>query len=267
MMVGEEGGLWVWGINDRGSLGLGDYFHRNHPAQLKIGDSEVTSISLGFKFTLALTKDGNLYTWGRNNFGQLGLGDLVDKTTPQLLVVSEGLLRVSSISAGDSFSVVTLEDGSMYSWGLNTSGQLGLGDTQNRLTPTLIPFPEPVEFTKIACGGHHVLAITKEGHLWVWGRSVSGQLGLGDRVDRPVPTRHPISVGLVDIAVGGFHSVALTREGEMFTWGTNKHGQLGLGDLNGRKEPCKVPLDDVVAVSTGYVRREEGGESGRAEKV
>ncbi len=145
----------------------------------------ITDISTGLTFSLFLSNTGIAYSTGSNTNGQLGLGDLTDRSTPTIIAL---LTDVKQISAGYNHSVFLLNDGSVYSTGLNSSGQLGLGDTVDRKIPVLISALEGVTIVKISATGYNTRFLADDGSLYVCGLNSNGQLGLLDYTNRLIPT-------------------------------------------------------------------------------
>jgi alpha-tubulin suppressor-like RCC1 family protein len=135
----NDGTVWAWGANSNGQLGDGTTVDRHSPSQIP-GFTGVVAISAGFQYTMALKNDGTVWTWGANWYGQLGDGTTTDRYAP-VQVLDEGgapLVDVVSISAGDGVSIVIKNDGTVWAWGANSSGQVGNGTTTNRLVPVQV---------------------------------------------------------------------------------------------------------------------------------
>jgi alpha-tubulin suppressor-like RCC1 family protein len=195
-------------------------------------------------YTFALTESGEVYAWGINTDGQLGLGDTEDRLMPTKV---PDLTKVKAIAVGGCSHVLVLtESGEVYAWGWNGAGQLGLGDKEDRLTPTKVPGLARVK--AIAAGGCHSLALTESGEVYSWGFNGTGELGLGDWENRLTPTKVPGLEGVKAIACGYIHSLALTASGKVYRWGLHCfHSDEAI--LN---RPSKVPeLDGIVAVIGG----------------
>ena len=124
------------------------------------------------------------------------------------------------------------DDGRVWSWGLNSQGTLGLGDTENRWSPTLVQ-PLAAAVRMVSCGGFFTLALTEQGTVYAWGQGVFGVLAQGDEENRPDPT--PIDLERIGgakvgfVSAGAHHALAITSSGELYSWGDGSHGQLGLG--------------------------------------
>lgn len=147
-----------------------------------------------------------------------------------------------SVAAGGDFTLALRADGTLWSFGSNASGQLGLGDTVDRAVPTLVGSG----FTSISAGARHALALKSDGSLWAWGHNADGQLGLGDTTPRNVPV--PVGPGFTHLAAGGRHSLAVKSDGTLWTWGANDAGQLGHGDVVPRNVPTRV-----TALGAGFL--------------
>jgi len=156
------------------------------------------------------------------------------------------------MAAGYGFSAVVLNNGTVKTWGTNGRGNLGLGDTTNRLTPTLVQGLANVK--AVSAGWGHVLALRTDGTVCSWGYNQDGQLGLGleDTTDRYRPTVISGLAGVCAVAAGAWHSVALINNGSVRTWGYNHEGELGQGDTLTRRVPMLLPgLTGVRAVAAG----------------
>jgi alpha-tubulin suppressor-like RCC1 family protein len=184
LAVKTGGTLWAFGDNDFGELGLGDTTDRSSPTQVGAGTSW-SKVATGRKHSAAIKTDGTLWTWGRNNYGQLG-----DSATPYYRSsprqVGSGT-NWSSVSGGTYFTVAIKTDGTLWSWGRNSSGQLGLGNTTSRSSPTQVG--AGTSWSSAICGGNHVIALKTDGTIWGWGLNSTGQLGLGDITNRSSPVQ------------------------------------------------------------------------------
>lgn len=154
------------------------------------------------------------------------------------------------LAAGSNHTLAARNDGTVWAWGANASGQLGLGDATNRTSPTQVTGVSGI--TTVAAGGAHSLAAGADGAVWSWGANGSGQLGDGSQTARNVPTRVQNLLSPVSLAGGGSHSLALAANGTVWAWGSNASGQLGDGTQTNRSLPAKVPgLTGVVAIAAG----------------
>jgi alpha-tubulin suppressor-like RCC1 family protein len=213
----------------------------------------VIDIAAGAHHALALTGGGQVYAWGRQYDGQLGLAASADRNTPQLIT---SLSDVTKIAAGTLHSMALRSNGQLYVWGSHTCGQLGLGhvDYSNTTLPT--PLLALTNVTDIAAGGYHSLALVN-GSLWAWGDNTWGQLGTGLTEDSSVPRLVSLNgsalTGVTSVSAGERHSLAVTTDGRIRLWGDDAHGQLGDGSDVYSETPIRpVTLrQSVVQVSGG----------------
>jgi alpha-tubulin suppressor-like RCC1 family protein/uncharacterized protein YkwD len=140
--------------------------------------------------------------------------------------------------------------GEVWTWGQNSSGQLGDATTIVRLLPVHPARIGPV--AAVAGGAHHSVALMTDGSLSAWGQNAWGQLGDGTTTGRLIPVPVPSLTGVTAIAAGGFHTLALMSDGSVMAWGLNQWGQLGDGTNTNRSAPGQVPnLHDVIAIAGG----------------
>ncbi|MFJ5643370.1 RCC1 domain-containing protein [Streptomyces sp. NPDC093223] len=209
----EDGTVWAWGYNINGQLGDGTSAARNVPAPVG-GLTGVTRIAAGCNHNLALvgrpgTADASVKAWGYNATGQLGDNSTLDRYTP---VDTQGVRHggVSRIAAGCNHSMaVTGGDGRLEAWGQNTSGQLGDGTTDFRITPVRVPGVHGVQL--VAGGREHTVVLLGDNTVRSWGANGSGQLGNGTTTESSTPvTTLTALTGVDKIAapVGGDFSLA-----------------------------------------------------------
>jgi alpha-tubulin suppressor-like RCC1 family protein len=235
-----DGRLMAWGSNAYGLLGTTALSvlevtaqfgpHSNAPVPVAVPFNAV-DVSTQADHVIALARDGSVYTWGKGESGQLGIGPLpvIDfKTrTPSPMsyvpfpVRVPNLADVVAISAGPSHALALLNDGSVRAWGANSMGQVGDGTTADRDRPVAAQGVRNA--VAIAAGGRASLAILSDGSVMAWG-SQDNSLK-----PRPVPTVVTGARRIRSVAAGGGHAVAITEIGEVMTWGVNEVYDLGRG--------------------------------------
>ncbi len=253
----KNGDLYAWGDDTSYQMGDGMNISRMEPEKIM---EDVTAVAAGSTHAMAITKDGSLYIWGCNQNGALGISDsecdqtnddgVACQSTPYKLMDN-----VVCISAGEDYSMAVTEDGTLYAWGYDVDGQLGIEEPDStnedgepyQSTPAVVM--EGV--TKVACGTmYHALALTEDGDVYSWGKATVGSVGVVevDNTEDIIQTT-PVKVmsDVQDIAAGSAHSVALTNDGDVYTWGVNNFGQLGIakGDFQ-----YTVAEEDVYCQST-----------------
>ncbi|WP_133131414.1 RCC1 domain-containing protein [Legionella yabuuchiae] len=280
-----------WGYNNQGQLGLGDTISRgdgpgemgdNLPAvNLGTGRTAKLVVASGFSFftggySCAILDNDSVKCWGNNSFGQLGLGDTISRGDEpgemgdNLPAVDLGTGRTAKqLTAGGGFNCTLLDNDTVKCWGRNTSGQLGLGDTTNRgdgageMGDNLpaVNLGTGKTAIKLRAGDAHACAILNDNSLKCWGLNDSGQLGLGDTINRGdgpgemgdnLPTVN-LGTGRTakDIYLGDRHTCALLDNDTVKCWGRNTSGQLGLGDTTNRGDGAGEMGDNLPTVNFG----------------
>lgn len=235
-LLDEDGGVRCWGWNAHGQLGDGSTTSRSVPVPVLGLESGVQAIAAGGATTCALRADATVLCWGWNAFGQLGVGDSLDRTSPEPVL---GLGAARAISVGSGHSCAILLSGAVACWGWNYSGQLGTGDRADAAAPTaVVGLVEAV--SAIAAGDEHTCAVTQAGSVWCWGAGQMGQLGDGARGESSLPRPVPAMSGEVTALTAGVMFTCAVRSGQSWCWGRNAAGQLGDGTRDERAVPVAV---------------------------
>jgi alpha-tubulin suppressor-like RCC1 family protein len=230
-----DGKLYCWGRNDTGQLGVGDTMPRSTPAEVNITFA-IDKLIAGGDFTCVKGTDKSLWCWGDNQFGQLGLGNSSPTTVPtQVTAVGNSVL---SVATGGTHSCAVMADATVWCWGDNNFGQLGLGDLNPRFTPTQIDPSTLSSVTAIYTGGHHTCATKGDNTLWCWGDNRMGQLGTGDTNPRSTPMQVASSVS--NAYAGGAHTCEVLMNGAIYCWGANQYGQLGVKGPSSSTTPVRT---------------------------
>jgi alpha-tubulin suppressor-like RCC1 family protein len=193
----------------------------------------------------AVAATGALLCWGNNSFGQLGDGTKVNRLVP-VQISGFGGNPVTQIAAGAAHTCALTSVGSVYCWGSNTKGQLGIGSTVEKLRPVRVR-ALGTGVRNIRAGSEHSCALMGDRSVRCWGSNFEGQVGDGTLVDRLSPTRVPgVGTGVQGLGAGLWSTCALTSTRAMKCWGSNFYGQLGSGDFN----LSSVPVD-VLGLTSG----------------
>ena len=269
----SDGSLYTWGDNKYGQLGLGDkanrYYYPSENQKINIPDKINELIGLKdtgydtserttfYKFSLyAITENGELYAWGDNSDGQLGIGNTDNQTKPVKVTGITGkikqlitLKKYDGEAFFDYFYVYAItEDGSLYAWGYNGEGLLGVGDKMDRNTPTKVNLPGKIK--ELMHNSYSVYTILEDGSLYAWNNNT------------PTPTKINLPGKVINL-IGQF---AILEDGSLYAWGSNENGQLGIGSENDYVDtPTKVNLPGKVKEvkqsafsSSTYVLLEDG---------
>ena len=219
----------------------------------------IKEFSLGYGHSLALMKDGKIYSWGWNERGQLGLSDKEDRLSPSLVTALEdkSITKLSTQDFDKHHSLAMDSEGRVYSWGQNNHGQLGLGDKEDRLSPEEIEFFSDKSIIQISLGKFHSLALDNEGQVYSWGWNEGGQLGLEDKKDKFEPSLIPYfkenGIFITQVITAYKHNLALDKNGKVYSWGWNEYGQLGLSHNEERLSPNLISYfkDNGIIISVG----------------
>uniref|UniRef100_A0A8C0K1F9 HECT and RLD domain containing E3 ubiquitin protein ligase 5 n=1 Tax=Canis lupus dingo TaxID=286419 RepID=A0A8C0K1F9_CANLU len=213
--------------------------------QCILQEKSIIQITCGDYHSLALSKGGELFAWGQNLHGQLGVGRLFTSIpTPQLVEHLSGVPLVQ-ISAGKAHSMALSMSGNIYSWGRNDLGQLGLGHTNGEDFPSLIEALDNQKVEFLACGGSHTALLTKDGLVFTFGAGKYGQLGHNSTQNelRPRLVTELAGNRVTQVACGRWHTLAYVSDlGKVFSFGSGKEGQLGNGGTHNQLIPLPMKL-------------------------
>ena len=236
---------WCWGENQNGQLGEGSYRYRFWP-WIVVNVPVLSSIQAGKNHTCALDLIGQAWCWGLGQWGQLGSGPSIAGVTPQRVLGGRRFLATASMASADH-SCAIADDASLWCWGKNSRGQLGIGSSSGTSSPAMSILLGAV--ISVSAGGEHTCAINNVLELWCWGSSTYGQTGISSPSDSLSPMLLSSSNGLRSVSSGDNHSCALTNDGDAWCWGRNDLGQLGDGTTENTAGPVKV-LGQRVTISS-----------------
>lgn len=175
-----------------------------------------------------IDKNGRLFTFGWNVYGQLGVGDKTDRNTPIEVPVPPGASRWTLAAGGAQHALAVADSDKLYAWGSNRYGQLGTGTLGEVVVPTRVQNPPGVTAWKwVTAGRDHSLALSSTGQLYAWGNNVDGQLGTGNRymatTPKPVLRANGVNVWS-EVAAGPGYTLAVSADGSLFGWGKDSMG-------------------------------------------
>jgi alpha-tubulin suppressor-like RCC1 family protein len=181
--VTEDGEVFTWGNGKNGALGHGDWTQIDMPKKVE-GLKDIVKIDCGIDYTICMDKNGKLYSWGSNRYGQLGITGTntykINKPVPTS--IPHGVATVIDFSCGEEHSAFLTEKGEVFTWGYGNDGQLGHQDKINLNQPRKLQFDQKI--SKVVCGGGHTGIITSDkGLLFLFGRGRDGQLGRSDEIE------------------------------------------------------------------------------------
>ena len=239
-----SGTLWCWGDNTSGDLGLGSQDEQDLPQQVTAPvPGGWASVTAGNAHTCATRADGTLWCWGNNQFGELGTGGIDNGQFLPEQVTAPAPGGWADVTAGEIYTCATRTDESLWCWGWNLYGQLGLGSHTNQDLPRQVTAPPPGGWASTTAGMGHTCATRTDGTLWCWGLNHYGQLGIRRHADRDLPQQvtAPAPGGWADVTAGEVHTCAIRTDRTLWCWGWNHFGQLGIGNDADQCLPRQVP--------------------------
>uniref|UniRef100_A0A8C9I6L6 HECT and RLD domain containing E3 ubiquitin protein ligase 4 n=1 Tax=Piliocolobus tephrosceles TaxID=591936 RepID=A0A8C9I6L6_9PRIM len=245
LALNDKGQVYAWGLDSDGQLGLlGSEECIRVPRNIKsLSDIQIIQVACGYYHSLALSKASEVFCWGQNKYGQLGLGtDCKKQTSPQLIKSLLGI-PFMQVAAGGAHSFVLTLSGAIFGWGRNKFGQLGLNDENDRYVPNLLKSLRSQKIVYICCGEDHTAALTKEGGVFTFGAGGYGQLGHNSTSHEINPRKVFELMGSIvtQIACGRQHTSAFVpSSGRIYSFGLGGNGQLGTGSTSNRKSPFTV---------------------------
>ncbi|XP_064294379.1 E3 ubiquitin-protein ligase HERC2 isoform X5 [Phalacrocorax carbo] len=262
LALSANGEVFSWGCGDGGRLGHGDTVPLEEPKMIsalsgKQAGKHVVHIECGSTYSAAITAEGELYTWGRGNYGRLGHGSSEDQTIPVLVTGLKGLKVIDvSCGSGDAQTLAVTENGQVWSWGDGDYGKLGRGGSDGCKTPKLIEKLQDLDIVKVRCGSQFSIALTKDGQVYTWGKGDNQRLGHGteEHVRYPKLLEGLKGKKVIDVAAGSTHCLALTEDSEVHSWGSNDQCQHFDTLRITKPEPAALPgLDTkhIVGIACG----------------
>ena len=279
--LGNDNKLYCWGQNDDGQIGDSSTTDRTTPTAVSLpsGVTAFTDFDTGSNFTCAQGNNNDLYCWGRNDHGQLGIGSLYPQTTPTSVLMPSGVTTFTRFDTGTSHVCAIGDDNTTYCWGDNTSGQLGNGSTTDDPYPSEVTLPAGVnEFTFLVTGNHYSCGVGDDGKSYCWGQGTFGKLGTGSTASRTTPRAvvdtnytptteeapanicgecvptgaETAEIPFTIIATSYDHNCGVTDDDKVYCWGRNDYGQLGIGSTTDQSSPTEITLPSGVTTFTQF---------------
>jgi alpha-tubulin suppressor-like RCC1 family protein len=233
--IKTDGTLWTWGAGLSGRLGNASTTNRSTPVTTFAGGTNWKQVSGGGNHTTAIKTDGTLWTWGAGTEGRLGNASTTNRSTP--VTTFAGGTTWRQVSSGNGHTAAIKTDGTLWTWGLGSNGQLGDNATTDRSTP-VTTFSGGTNWKQVSSGGGHTAAIKTDGTLWTWGAGTEGRLGNASTTNRSTPvTTFAGGTNWKQVSAGPFHTAAIKTDGTLWTWGLGSNGQLGDNATTDRSTP------------------------------
>ena len=237
--VAEAHVAYCWGNEFRGALGNGgnEFLAWTIPTEVR-GGLLWNSVYASSAFSCGITTTGDAYCWGANTNGSLGNGIApasADVVEPSAVV---GGLKFRSLALGGGHACGISQAATIYCWGTNTSGQIGIGTLTSTPNPTQVP--PHLDWTQLALGEAHSCALTSDGSVYCWGANSRGQLGDGTTASSSIPRQVALPGNITAITAAAENTCALSGTGVAYCWGRGTNGQLGNGGFDNAHLPVQV---------------------------
>lgn len=248
LIVTDQDEVFGMGSNGASSLGLGTVNSSLFPQKVdKLCGKGIIKFAYGSgPHVLALTKNGEIFSWGHNGYCQLGNGSNHQGSAPTMIQGTLQGKKVLDVSCGSHHSICVTDTGDIYTWGQNNCGQVGSGSSTNQATPRRVSSPfTGKRVVSISCGQSSTMVVLESGEVYGWGYNGNGQLGIGNNINQLNPCRVTGLQGRVisKVICGYAHTLALTDEGALYAWGANSYGQLGTGHKANSCSPARAALE------------------------
>ncbi|XP_075996550.1 RCC1 and BTB domain-containing protein 1-like [Genypterus blacodes] len=252
IFITHDNELFVFGLNCNGCLGTGDSLSTMVPKRVDLQGKKVVSLSFGSgPHVLLATEDGLLYAWGHNSYSQLGTGSSNLGLSPVPVTCNLQDKKVVEVACGSHHSMALTQNGEVFAWGCNSSGQMGSGSTANERYPKKVSgCLQGKTVVSITCGQTSSMALLDNGEVYGWGYNANGQLGVGNNRNQHSPCLLTALRGLCiqQLCSGYGHCLALTDEGLLYAWGANTFGQVGTGNGSPQLSPVQVMAEEERVV-------------------
>ena len=268
-----DGTVWTTGLNTSGQLGDGTTVNKSRPVQVKVNSREylsnIVKISVGTDHVIAVSKIGEVYTWGLNDYGQLGNGTTTRSVYATKVLNSNGdsaIKDVVDVNAGHKFSIVLLKDGTVYGFGRNAYGELGILNNSNKSLPTQMD--GIVNAVKIQANSNGSTIQIGDGTVWTTGYNSYGTLGQNmksatsgiaagrglNAANRVINSElNGVLKNVVKITSGLNQTIVLTESHQALVWGYNNVGQLGTNNTTSYAYPVSMNMLETGAKLTDKV--------------
>ena len=234
--IDNEGQLWTWGDNSSGQLGDGTTISKNIPNKVEFRVKFCQAQASSRLYSMAIDNEGNLWSWGLNDEGQLGAGTTINKNIPTKIEIDTTFKK---FSIGETHSIAVDNRGNLWAWGDNYYGELGDKTTKNKLVPTKIK--EDTIFQNVLAGSSFSIGIDENYNLWTWGTNDKGQLGINSKqTQSSIPINIMKNNKFIEIYTGNAHCIAKDNEWQLWTWGYNSYGQLGDKTTMNKLAPVEI---------------------------
>ena len=246
--VGLNAFLYGWGGNGYGQLGNNTSVDTRFAVQTVMSSNFWNTVSDTIDgSTYAIKTDLSMWTFGYNAYGQLGDNTTALKSSP--VQVTGSNTNWVNVNGGLNHVIGIKTDGSLWTWGRNSSGQLGVNNTANRSSPTQVSYPQLWEIAN--AGQTHTLGLAANNSLWAWGGNAYGELGISSTNSASTPVQVGTSTAWKYITAGFQNSYAVKTDGSLWGWGRNNLGQLGQINTTNLSSMVQIGTGNWISIAAG----------------
>jgi alpha-tubulin suppressor-like RCC1 family protein len=208
--IKTDGTLWCWGENTAGQLGNNTVSRRSSPVQTVAYGTNWKQVSTGYQSVAAIKTDGTLWCWGYGNYGNLGNNNGLPRSSPvQTVTFGTNWKQVSTVG---SHTAAIKTDGTLWTWGSNSYGQLGDNTIVSKSSPVQT-VTYGTNWKQVSCGNNQITAIKTDGTLWCWGKNSYGKLGDNTTTNRSSPVQtSAYGTNWKQVSCGGFRVAAIQQQ-------------------------------------------------------
>ena len=222
----RQGNLWTWGDNGSGQLGDTTQTDRSTPVTTFAGGANWKQVSVARAHTAAIKTDGTLWIWGNNYGGRIGDNTTTNRSTP--VTTFAGGTNWKQVSGGNSHTAAIKTDGTLWTWGRNSYGQLGSTSLSTSTSTPITTSAGGTNWKQVSCRRGCTTAIKTDGTLWTWGENSYGQLGDNTKTNKTTPvTTFAGGTDWKQVSCGGWHTAAIKTDGTLWIWGENFGAKIG----------------------------------------
>ena len=231
--------LYVWGSNYYGALGIGtstpEGYSDARSSPVQVGSSgDWASIAFGDYSAFAISPEGRLYAWGKNQDGDLGLNDRVNRSSPTQV---GALTNWEQVSVGENYFTAKKTDGTIWAAGKNASG---LGNSGVTLRSSPVQIGSDTDWSSVTTGKNTTFGVKDSGELYGWGSSQQGSMGNGSEDSSQIPIQIGALTTWLDVSAGFYQAIAVKTDGTLWGWGYNNSGQLGKNNTISYSSPVQI---------------------------
>ena len=251
LFIKTDGTLWAWGYRYYGELGLNQGGPGQVSSPTQIPGTTWAKSSIGFYYSAAIKTDGTLWTWGLNDKGELGQSQAYAQLAARSSPVQVPGTTWSTVSAAMKTTYGIKTDGTLWVWGENGYGELGVNSRTEYSSPVQVP---GTTWKEVSAGAWQGLATKTDGTLWTWGWNIYGKLGQNS-YGNPTNVSSPVQIPGTTWdkpRANGHYPRAIKTDGTLWVWGTGTQGNLGLNDTINRSSPTQVPGTTWSDAVVGY---------------